>query len=187
VIRARFPRWPHRRAEPGHQVRRRPRLWFAYGLGLASIAAVVTVFFVVSSRSPGGPTLPRTFGQYGQCYYVRSPSEATELKRAGDCPTFSTAARMPPAWLISYFPFYNSRYYTATFVRSHDRSSYRAFMDSFDARYSDKIGRDAPFATYIDSKGDEINGRSAGVNSSDTGISTDDSTRWLRRAPSQRR
>jgi hypothetical protein len=52
-------------------------------------------------------------------------------------------------------------------------------MDSFDARYSDRIGRDAPYATYIDSKGDEINGRSAGVNSSDTGISTDDSTRWL--------
>jgi hypothetical protein len=142
------------------------------------VAAAVTVLVVVSSQG-SGPTLPRTFGQYGQCYYVRSPSEAAELKRARDCPTFSTPARMPKAWLISYFPFYNSRYYTGTFVPSHERSSYRAFMDSFDARYSDRIGRDAPYATYIDSKGDEINGRSAGVNSSDTGISTDDSTRWL--------
>ncbi len=186
MIRARFPRWPHRRADLEHQARRRPRLWYAYGLGLAGVVAVAAVFVIVSSRSAGGPTLPRTFGQYGQCYYVRSPSEAAELTRAGDCPTFSTPARMPAAWLISYFPFYNSRYYTGTFVPSHDRYSYRAFMDSFDARYSDRIGRDAPYATYIDSKGDEINGRSAGVNSSDTGISTDDSPRWLPRSAHRR-
>jgi hypothetical protein len=179
MIRARFRRWPSRAGGAERRPGRRRRIWYANVIGLAAVAATAVVLISLSGRSPGGPTLPRTFGEYGQCYYVRSPSEAAELKKAGDCPEFSTSARMPASWLIAYFPFYNSRYYTGTFVASHDQSSFRAYMDSFDARHSGKIGRDAPFATYIDGKGDEIIGRFAGVNSSDTGISTDDSTRWL--------
>ncbi len=186
MIRARFRRWPSRAGEAEQRPPQRRRLWYANSIGFLAVAAAAAVLVILTGRSPAGPTLPRTFGQYGQCYYVRSPSEAAGLKKAGDCPAFTTPARMPPSWLISYFPFYNSRYYTGTFVASHDQPSFRAYMDSFGARHSGKIGRDAPLATYIDGKGDEIIGRSAGVNSSDTGISTDNSTRWLRQAGQSR-
>jgi hypothetical protein len=184
---ARVRRWPSRQGEAGRRPARRRRLWYANGIALLAVAAAVVVIVILTGRSPGGPTLPKTFGLYGQCYYVRSPSEATELKKAGDCPAFSTPARMPSSWLISYFPFYNSRYYTGTFVAARNQSSFRAFMDRFDAWHSGKIGRAAPFATYIDGKGDEIIGRSAGVNASDTAIITDNSTRWLPQAGQSRR
>ena len=166
-----------RGARTSRSGRFRLRRWHIGGAGVIVTAIIVfTVLAVFASRSGFHPVLPAAFGQDGKCYYVRSPREATELKRAGDCPASAVPGRMPIGWLCQYYPFYASAYYVGTFVTPGTQPAFRSYLQSVDDDYAGQISDEAPDATYVTSDGDEVSGSAAGVTSSGTTMSSDGSS-----------
>jgi hypothetical protein len=129
---------------------------------------------VYRSQSGAGPVLPKTFGQDGKCYYVHSPSEVTRLKHAGHCSATSVPAQAPNSWLFLYYPFYNSRYYTSSYVSPDDEAAYQSYLRGFDGQYAAEIGEYAPTAKYVTSSGADETGAQAGVGADGTTLGSDD-------------
>ena len=162
----------------GVHARRPPRLRRRHWAGLVTFAVVATVIalIVYRSQSAADPVLPRAFGQDGKCYYVQSPTEVRKLKQAGHCHASSVPAQAPISWLFLYYPFYNSQYYTSSYVSSDDDDAYQSYLRSFDDEYSAEISEDAPAATYVTSSGTDETGAQAGVGADGTTLGSDDNS-----------
>ena len=138
------------------------------------VVATVIALAVYRTQAGADPVLPKSFGQDGKCYYIKSPSEVTKLKQAGHCPASSVPSQAPSSWLFLYYPFYNSRYYTSNYVSQDDDDAYQGYLRSFDDEYSGEISEDAPTATYVTSSGTDETGAQAGVSADGTTLGSDD-------------
>lgn len=134
---------------------------FKYLLALPVMVALAMMLAACGQSSV--PDVPAASANGHDCYYVKSPQEAQNLKQQGRCPQNSVAMQAPMWWIIMYYPMLNSPWYRNNIVPASARSSYKTQMTTFGDTYANRIKAQAPKAKYLDEEDNVVTGQKAGV------------------------